>query len=360
MMQAACRPVSLQMPPNLRSLVILKPCCFGDVMFSTPLLGILRRAFPEAQIDFATSPYARPAIEANPLVDNRVDISNDKNWLTKASAIAQRLRTEHYDAIFVPDRSPVLSVAALLAGPPVRVGLNSGGRGLLYTQRAATSPNDIRHEAEIYLDLARALNLPVNKAAMEYTAPAADRKAALQALEDARLADKPFALLHPGGGRNPGMAMDVKRWPAPNFAQLAIRLGRETGLPAVLVGGLGDGPILDSVKGLINIPFIDLGPRPWGQIGALAERCALYVGNDTGATHMAVGAGARVVMIMGPSDPRRYGPFGDPRRVAFAWRKWGVPSAGVTAGARGFSWDNGVTVAEVIKTAVELLEKEHN
>jgi hypothetical protein len=67
-----------------------------------------------------------------------------------------------------------------------------------------------------------------------------------------------------------------------------------------------------------------------------------------------------VVMILGPSDPRRYGPYGDPKRVAFAWRKWNVPGAGVAAGAHGFSWDNGVTVSEVIRTIIELLEKEHN
>jgi len=329
-------------------------------MFTTPLLGILRRAYPEARIDYATSAYARPAIEANPLLDNRLEIPNTKNKLQNMLGIVQRLQSEGYEAIFVPDRSPVLSMATLLIGASYRVGLNSGGRGLLYTQRAPTSPNDIRHEAEIYLDLARALSLPTNQAEMEYTPPAVDRKAALQVLEDTRLADKPFALIHPGGGRNPGMALDVKRWPPANFAQLALRVGRETGLPVALVGGLGDEPILNAVKGMINIPYTDFGARPWGQIGALAERCALYVGNDTGATHMAVGAGAKVVMILGPSDPRRYGPYGDPTRVAFAWRKWNVPGAGVTAGAQGFSWDNGVTVAEVIRTIVELLEKEHN
>ena len=328
-------------------------------MFTTPLLGILRRAYPNARIDFATTAYARPAIEANPLIDNRLEIPGPPAAANPV-AIARTLRAGGYDALFVPDRSAVLCLAALLTGLPRRIGLNSGGRGLLYTHRAPASPADIRHEAEIYLDLARALGLPAGHAAMEYTPPSADRKTALQLLEDTRLIDRPFALVHPGGGRNPGMQLDAKRWPPPNFAQLAIRVARETGLPVALVGGLGDGPILESVAGLINIPHANFGPRPWGQIGALAERSALYIGNDTGATHMAVGAGTRVVMILGPTDPRRYGPYGDSRRTAFAWRKWAVPSGGVSAGTTGFSWDNGTTVAEVIKTVVELLEKEHN
>lgn len=340
---------------QLRSLAILKPCCFGDVMFTTPLLGILRRAYPEARIDYAVSAYARPAIEANPLIDNRVEISNSGIQIPE---IARTLRAGSYDAVFVPDRSPLLCIAALLGGVRHRIGLNSGGRGLLYTRRAPTSPRDIRHEVEIYLDLARAVGVPAEHAAVEYTPPAGDRKAALALLENARLVDKPYVLIHPGGGRNPGMKLDAKRWPPLNFAQLATRVMRETGFPAALTGGLGDDPILAAVKGLINVPIVDFGPLPWGQIGALAERCALYVGNDTGATHMAVGAGARVVMVLGPSDPRRYAPYGRPDQVGFVWREWAVPAGGVRAGAKGFSWDNGATVEEVMETVVRLLPRE--
>jgi heptosyltransferase-3 len=135
---------------------------------------------------------------------------------------------------------------------------------------------------------------------------------------------------------------------------------RDTGLAVALVGGLGDDPILESVKGFINLPFTNFGPRPWGQIGALAERCTLYIGNDTGATHMAVGTGARTAMIMGPSDPRRYAPYGKAGRVAAAWRKWDVPQAGVRAGAKDFSWDNGVNIDDVMTIIQELLATEAN
>ncbi len=327
-------------------------------MFTTPLLGVLRRAYPEARIDYAVSAYARPAIEANPLVDKRIEIQNPKSQNPKTPKfflLAQTLRAGRYDAIFVPDRSPILCLAAFLAGARYRLGLNSGGRGMLYTHRAPTSPRDVRHEVEIYLDLARIIGVSTEHAAVEYTPPAEDRKAVIALLQDSHLMDKPFALIHPGGGRNPGMQLEVKRWPPPNFAQLAVRIMREIKTPVALVGGLGDGPILDSVRGLINIPIVNFGPRPWGQIGALAERCVLYVGNDTGATHLAVGAGARVVMILGPSDPRRYAPYGRPDRVAFVWREWGVPAAGVAAGASGFSWDKGATVDEVMETVIKLM-----
>src|SRR6185295_11029351 len=110
--------------------------------------------------------------------------------------------------------------------------------------RAPTSPRDRRHEVDIYLDLARELGIPTEHAAVEYTPPANDRKAVLLALEATKLNDKPFVLLHPGGGRNPGMTLDLKRWPPLSFAQLATRLIRQLKLPIGLVGGLGDDSIL--------------------------------------------------------------------------------------------------------------------
>ncbi|MBI5829074.1 MAG: glycosyltransferase family 9 protein [Chloroflexi bacterium] len=346
-----------------RSLLILKPCCFGDVMFTTALLGVLRRAYPEARIDFAVGPHSRAAVEASPLVDTLLDtgpVGQRGYPLAAMLTLAGRIRAGDYDAIFIPDRSPALALVAFLGSHrrTERIGLNSGGRGRLHTRRIPLQ--GIRHEADLYLDLARAIGLPTNAAALSYAPPAAGRKAVVPLLEKANLLDKPFILIHPGGGSNPGMTLSEKRWPPPNFAGLATQLMREAGLPVVLVGGLGDDPILQAIAGLLNVPVVNFGPQPWGLIGALAERCALYVGNDTGATHMAVGAGAKVMMILGPSDPRRYAPFGPPDRVAYAWREWAVPAGGVRDGAAGFSWGAGVTVEDAFEAVMRLMAVKRN
>lgn len=337
---------------NLQSLIILKPCCFGDVMFTTPLLGVLRRAYPDARIDFAVGSHARAAIEANPIIDNRIDsgkVGQGRHSLLDLFKLIRTLRATHYDAIFVPDRSQLLSLIALLSGIKIRVGL----RGKFYTHRVES--NVLKHEAELYLDLARAIDLDTHGAAVTYTPPAADQKTVLSLLSDNKILDKPFVLIHVGGGKNPGMIMSTKRWLPANFARLAMQLVREGGKPVALIGGVGDEPILDTVTGLINIPIINFGARTWGEIGALAARCELYIGNDTGATHMAVGAGARVLMIMGPSDPKRYAPYGDHQHVTYVWREWNVPKEGVRGGAKGFSWSDGVTVEDVMITSLKML-----
>ena len=51
------------------NILILKPCCLGDVLMTTPLVGTLRAAYPEARIDYAVGEWARPAVATSPDID---------------------------------------------------------------------------------------------------------------------------------------------------------------------------------------------------------------------------------------------------------------------------------------------------
>ena len=95
----------------------------------------------------------------------------------------------------------------------------------------------------------------------------------------------------------------------------------------------------------------------WGEIAALARLSHLYVGNDTGLTHLAAAAGARTVMILGPSDPARYAPF-SPTSIAL-WKPTPLPSSGVSSGAPvHWNWArDGITVDEAERAMVEFLAK---
>jgi len=45
-------------------------------------------------------------------------------------------------------------------------------------------------------------------------------------------------------------------------------------------------------------------------VAGLLRRAALYVGNDSGITHMAAAVGVPVVALFGPTDPARWAPQG--------------------------------------------------
>jgi ADP-heptose:LPS heptosyltransferase len=347
-----------------RRIVLLKPCCIGDVVFATPLLGVLRRAFPESHIAWAVGSTAIDALRGHPHLNELIDTGEKANPAARPRDLLRlvaALRRGRYDLIVVPDRSRLLGMASLLAGIPARAGLDSGGRGFAYSIRAPVDANAVRHEAEIYLDVARAMGLE-SDGVWAYTRPGPETQAEAETLlRRLGLEGDKLVLVHPGGGVNAGMRMVEKRWPAPNFAALAERIAAALGPEAriAVLGRPSDQPAIDALRGALRTPPLDLTNGPSLAVtAALASRAALYLGNDNGVAHLAASAGARALLIFGPSDPRRYGPFVPPERARYAWRPVTLRPGGVSAGAPlDFDWvRDGVSVDEAWVQARALLD----
>lgn len=283
---------------------------------ATALARAIKAAWPATELDFAVGDHSRPALAGNPDIRALVDASGclrGERPAIAAPRLAWRLRRRRYGMAFVPDRSPITAVVARLAGIPVRVGLDSGGRGRWHTIRVPVPPG--RHEIELYLDLARAVGLPVPDQPRPVFVPAAADRARAGALlgNDAGGRTGPRVAIHPGGGVNPGMAMLGKRWPAERFAAVADGLAA-AGARIVLLGGPGDqaavAAVLAAAAPATRDRLIDgAGRLSLGEVGAVIERCDLYLGNDTGVTHLAAAVGTPVVAVFGPTRPDRYGPL---------------------------------------------------
>lgn len=89
-----------------------------------------------------------------------------------------------------------------------------------------------------------------------------------------------------------------------------------------------------------------VGALSFEEIGALGSLALLYIGNDTGLTHYAAASGARTVMLLGPTDPARYGP--DSPDALALWQPYPMPEGGFAAGPpAGWNWhEHGIQPAE--------------
>jgi ADP-heptose:LPS heptosyltransferase len=348
---------------KLRRVLVIKPCCFGDVVMATAALAALARVFPEAEIDLAVGAWSRPAVAGNPRLVGLIDSdpvgteSIRRTWRDYLR-LARRLRARRYEAVLVLDRSPLLGLLAWLTGARVRAGLDSGGRGFALTHRVPCPPDAGRHEVAWYLDLVRALGVPVHPATRtEFYPTAAESAEAAALLAELGLNTplRPIAL-HTGGGANPGMRLAAKRWAPDRWAAvLTYLLEADPQARVLLVGGPGadDRAGADAIRAGVPPALQDrvldgVGRLGWGALGALLGQCRLFLGPDTGALHLAVAAGTPAVAVFGPSDPRRYGPWdpGGPSR-AVGGTATGVDLAARAAALAAVPYHTSVSVDEV-------------
>jgi ADP-heptose:LPS heptosyltransferase len=112
-----------------------------------------------------------------------------------------------------------------------------------------------------------------------------------------------------------------KTWPIERFAQAAIQLlgagGPLEGGRLMILGGAGDFQIVAPLRHVVlKKRFIDLvGKVDLLTAYACLKRARLFIGNDSGLMHVAAAAGTPTLGLFGPSDERRYGPWGEHARA---------------------------------------------
>jgi ADP-heptose:LPS heptosyltransferase len=131
-------------------------------------------------------------------------------------------------------------------------------------------------------------------------------------------ADAPVLALAPASNWPP------KTWPAERFAELALRLTAPgaplAGARIVVAAAPPERPqFADLMSRLPPGRVVDLtGGGELLDVAACFARASLFVGNDSGLMHLAAAAGAPTIGLFGPSDERRYGPWGAAARAVRA------------------------------------------
>ena len=141
-----------------------------------------------------------------------------------------------------------------------------------------------------------------------------DTPAAVPAPNFVPAPEPPDVILHPGSGGQ------RKNWALDRFITLAAALEARGRQVHWLLGPAEEGLSLPTQAAVLNA----------GSLLALAARlqqAALYIGNDSGISHLAGSVGCPVVAVFGPTDPRVWRPLGPRVRVvrtsATAWPETG-------------------------------------
>ena len=294
----------------------------GDVVFTTPAIRALRQHYPLAHLSYIVEPLAAPVVAGNPHLDEVIVVPRrgGVSGLLHDIAFSRRLRAARYDLVIDFHSGPRSSLMAWMSGAPARVGYDVPGRGWMYTTRV-TRPREIRarHAVENQFDLLNAIGIPTPDAAYSPTEIAVDRADAAAVNE--RLAslgvreDDELIVIHVSAG-NP-----FRRWPPDAFASLiAMLLRRRPKRRVMVVAGPTDRDAAARVMGE-SLDRLEMTDRnrilsadfTIGQLRALMDRAALYIGGDSGPMHIASATTVPIVGLYGPTLPVRSGPWRAPQ-----------------------------------------------
>ncbi len=345
---------------RLRKILLVRCCCLGDALMTTPAVAAIARRWPEAEVHYLTSRWSRPAIENNPHVKRIIDagsVGSGPYSLVDYLRLAIRLRSSRYDAAFVFERSLWLNLLPALAGVPLRFGIDSGGRG--FSLSAATRPLPNEHESALFRRIAGLAGADESPGRPEFFPSAEATGFAKKLLIERELTAGGFIALHPGGGANPGAVLARKRWPAERYAELADRLN-EAAWKVVLIGSPDEQELNRRVELLAASRPVNLTSRlGFDHLGALLAQAALFIGNDSGTAHLAAAVGCKPLVLFGPTNPHLYGPPDDIGR--YLWSKPHCSPCfhdGVVDPCRAFICMPAIKVEQVFDAAMDMLTKE--
>ena len=293
-------------------ILFVKLGAIGDIVHTLPALAAARRAFSGSIIDWVAEERSAEILRGNRLIDELIEVntrsiresrSPDK-LLAEIKRQAGSLRSRGYDIAIDLQGLLKSAMIAKISGATERIGFDRANlreptARVMYTRKVAV-PLGVNVIEK---------NLALVRAALEIEAPFGGYDFPIQTGPEHRLeadviaakAGGSFALLNPAGG------WVTKLWPAENYGKLAERLWNEYGIASVVATGPREAELAERVRDNSGNGNVTLAEPSLKGFYELAKRAAVYVGGDTGPTHIAVAAGAPVVGIFGPTEWWRNG-----------------------------------------------------
>ena len=295
-------------------ILIVKLGSIGDIVHTLPSLAAIRKALPDAEISWVVERRAAEILRDNPILDRLIEV--DTKALRRGLVSGETLRAPRQQLRQL--RASAFELAIDFQGllKSALIARLSGARRVF-----GFSPKSLREPASRVLlsksvpisknlhvirkNLALAggalrISVPDNADDMEF--PIATNAAhKTEAAGAELLTNGNFAILNPGGG------WPTKLWSAERFGRLADELWLHHGLHSLVTYGPGEAQLAGTVleagqSGKAHAVSLSLKG-----FYELAKRAQVYVGGDTGPTHLAVAAGTPIVGLFGPTEWWRNG-----------------------------------------------------
>jgi len=279
----------------------------GDAIMALPALRAVRKRFADAQIAIVARPYVADIYRDQEICNQLIpyDPAGSHTGFSGRERLATELRAQKFDVALLLQNAFDAAWLAWRASIPERIGYARDGRSFLLT-KAVPLPQQGEipaHEKFYYLELLRRagwLDSWQDESFISLSVPEEKRRSAEEFLRKSGVRQGALRIAI-GAGASYGSA---KCWPPSRFADVANRLQSEMDADVILFGTAAEAAVSTAISADMSRPPIDLtGKTAIADLPGLLSQCHLFIGNDSGAMHVAAAVGLPIVAVFGPTDP---------------------------------------------------------
>lgn len=293
--------------------LIIRGGAIGDFILTVPVIAAIRERWPSAHIEVLGYPHIA-ALAKGPELVNEVRSISSRGM---ATFFAEKGGLDPEFRAYFPRFQQIISFLY----DPDQVFENNvrtaGGRRYLAGIHKPVEAEPPVHAARQLAKVLESLALYVENPLPKLYTQRAERLFAHDFFRGAP--PRPLVAVHPGSGG------EKKLWPAANWAELCEWLAVAKKVRLLLIGGEADQSALEILRAKLapHNPFVAQHFK-LPQLAAVLEQATLYVGHDSGISHLAAAVGVPCVVLFGPTNPAVWRPLGEKVRVLYGFREWTV------------------------------------
>lgn len=338
----------------MKNILVVKLSAIGDVIHALPVSYAIKETFPEAHLTWVVEPPAYDILRDNPYIDEILIFEKKKfksigGFLENIGPFKDKIHQRKYDAALDLQGLFKSASIAYVSGAPLKLGTCNMREMSDKVSRPVVGPHANGHIVERYLDVARELGCKVNKVVFPMVVTDKDKDIARKVMAQCGYREGNRYVVFAVGANWPN-----KRWPAKYFAELSDYLYERKIVPVIIGGGAVDEATAGEINGYTEIPPVNLvGRTSLKQLAYVIQNAEAVIGGDTGPVHLSAGLGIKTIMLMGPTDANRNGPYGQLENAIeadhdckYCWKR---------ACPKGLDCLARITPAQVIKKLEQLL-----
>lgn len=303
--------------PAPRTILIVNIRLIGDTILATPLIALLKEAYPEAALDLLVNRGTGEFLEKDPrvrkvLYSEKGEVGKKRRW-----GGYQRQIFRKYDLAINMNASDRGNIAVLLAGRKWRVGFTHASQPGSNVWKKALFTHTIDfpfaiHVARLSQLVAQVLGIAVPRLEAKVFWSARDAELIAMLLEKKEVRGR-YCVLHPFA------RWRYKYWNVERFAALSDALVEQYGLQPVWTSSPAEEEkalLLEAASLCRHRPALFAGELDLNQMTCLISKASLYVGLDTAVSHLAATTGIPMVALYGPTIVERWSPWNNEGPVA--------------------------------------------